>query len=119
MTKHSWIKGDFPERVTIVGGGPAGLSAAIYAARAGLQPVVVAPPLGGQLQGKGVDVENYPGLANMTGPGIVNNMREQAIEFGTKFESEEVIRVDTSDRPIKVFTNTSTIETHTIIVATG
>ena len=45
--------------LVVVGGGPAGLSAAIYAARAGLKPVVVAPPMGGQLQGKGVDVENY------------------------------------------------------------
>ena len=56
---HGWIPSPFPERVTIIGGGPAGLSAAIYAARAGLRPVVVAPPMGGQLQGKGVDVENY------------------------------------------------------------
>eukprot|EP00520_Triparma_pacifica_P012214 CAMPEP_0118668926 /NCGR_PEP_ID=MMETSP0785-20121206/20616_1 /TAXON_ID=91992 /ORGANISM="Bolidomonas pacifica, Strain CCMP 1866" /LENGTH=686 /DNA_ID=CAMNT_0006563551 /DNA_START=149 /DNA_END=2209 /DNA_ORIENTATION=+ len=119
MTKHAWVKGDFPERVTIIGAGPAGLSAAIYAARAGLTPVVVAPPLGGQLQGKGVDVENYPGLANMTGPGVVNNMREQAIQFGTKFQSEEVLSVDTSKRPILVQTNTTSIETHTVIVATG
>lgn len=57
--EHGWTPSPFPERVTIVGGGPAGLSAAIYAARAGLKPVVVAPPMGGQLQGKGVDVENY------------------------------------------------------------
>ncbi|GMH52568.1 hypothetical protein TrRE_jg4901 [Triparma retinervis] len=112
-------EGDFPERVTIIGAGPAGLSAAIYAARAGLTPVVVAPPLGGQLQGKGVDVENYPGLANMTGPGIVNNMREQAIQFGTKFQSEEVLSVDTTKRPMLVKTNTTNIETHTVIVATG
>ena len=119
MTKHSWVKGDFPERVTIIGAGPAGLSAAIYAARAGLMPVVVAPPLGGQLQGKGVDVENYPGLANMTGPGVVNNMREQAIQFGTKFQSEEVLSVDTTKKPMLVKTNSTVIETHTIIVATG
>ena len=57
--EHGWTPSPFPERVTIIGGGPAGLSAAIYAARAGLKPVVVAPPMGGQLQGKGVDVENY------------------------------------------------------------
>jgi thioredoxin len=61
--EHGWTPSQFPERVTIIGGGPAGLSAAIYAARAGLKPVVVAPPMGGQLQGKGVDVENYRELA--------------------------------------------------------
>ena len=114
-----WSPGDFPERVTIIGAGPAGLSAAIYAARSGLTPVVVAPPLGGQLQGKGVDVENYPGLTAMTGPGVVNSMREQAIGFGAKFQSEEVLKVDATVRPIKVFTNSTTIETHTVIVATG
>lgn len=58
---------EFPERVVIVGAGPAGLAAAIYAARAGLGPVIVAPPLGGQLQGKGVMVENYPGVQGNTG----------------------------------------------------
>lgn len=62
---------DFPERVTIIGSGPAGLSAAIYASRAGLRPVVVAPPMGGQLQGKGVMVENYPAVTGVTGPAIV------------------------------------------------
>jgi len=116
---HAWTKGDFPERVTIIGGGPAGIAAAIYAARAGLEPVVVAPPIGGQLQGKGVDVENYPGLANATGPGVISAMRAQAVEFGTRFEAELVHRIDASSRPFKVVTNSSTIETHSIIVATG
>ena len=116
---HSWTPSQFPERVTIIGGGPAGLSAAIYAARAGLRPVVVAPPMGGQLQGKGVDVENYPGLFNVTGPAVVSLMRAQAIEFGTVFEAETVIGIDVDKRPFKVRTNSSTIETHAIIVATG
>jgi NADPH-dependent 2,4-dienoyl-CoA reductase/sulfur reductase-like enzyme len=115
----AWVPGDFPERVAIIGAGPAGLAAAIYAARAGLAPVVIAPPLGGQLQGKGVDVENYPGLPGMTGPGIVAAMREQAVQFGAKFEGVEVLSVDASRRPIVVKTNTSEVETHTVIVATG
>jgi len=117
--EHSWMPGQFPERVTIVGGGPAGLSAAIYAARAGLRPVVVAPPMGGQLQGKGVDVENYPGLSNVTGPAVVSLMRQQAAEFGAIFEAETVTEIDIKSRPIKVKTNSSTIETHAVIVATG
>jgi thioredoxin len=116
---HSWSQSPFPERVTIIGGGPAGLSAAIYASRAGLKPVVVAPPMGGQLQGKGVDVENYPGLFNVTGPAVVSLMRQQAIDFGTSFEAETVLSIDATSRPFKVKTNTSVIETHAIIVATG
>ena len=112
--------GDYPERVVIIGGGPAGLAAAVYAARAGLTPLVVAPSMGGQLQGKGVDVENYPGLANVTGPAVIAAMRQQAAQFGAVFEEDEVIGIDASKRPLKVLTNsTGAIETHSIIVATG
>ena len=75
--------------------------------------------MGGQLQGKGVDVENYPGLANVTGPEVVSAMREQAASFGAVFECEEVIKIDSAVRPFKVYTNSSVIETHAIIVATG
>eukprot|EP00038_Savillea_parva_P026327 m.53232 g.53232 ORF g.53232 m.53232 type:complete len:696 (+) comp7435_c0_seq1:40-2127(+) len=110
---------DFPERVTIIGSGPAGLSAAIYAARAGLRPVVVAPPMGGQLQGKGVMVENYPAVTGVTGPAIVYDMMQQASEFGAAFEQSLVTSVDLSSRPFTVTTNTTQIKTHTIIVATG
>lgn len=117
--KHSYVPSDFPERVTIIGGGPAGMSAAIYAARAGLKPVVVAPPGGGQLVGKGVEVENYPGLANVTGPEVVAAMRSQAAQFGAVFECELVTSINTNERPFKVYTNSSAITTHAIIVATG
>uniref|UniRef100_A0A7S1V572 Thioredoxin domain-containing protein n=1 Tax=Grammatophora oceanica TaxID=210454 RepID=A0A7S1V572_9STRA len=123
---------DFPERVVIVGGGPAGLSAAIYAARAGLEPVVVAPAVGGQLQGKGVVVENFPGIFSPTqewlGPEVVLGMKRQASAYGAVFEHSIVTEVDTSERPFRVttqkeFDNSTTapivIPTHSIIVATG
>ena len=117
---YRWIPGPFPERVTIIGGGPAGMAAAIYAARAGLAPLVIAPSMGGQLQGKGVDVENYPGLSNITGPAVIASMRKQAASFGAVFEEDMVTKVDASTNPLKVYTNTTgKIETHSIIVATG
>ena len=75
--------------------------------------------MGGQLQGKGVDVENYPGLANVTGPEVVAAMREQAASFGAVFECEKVVKVDTSKRPFKIHTNSTIILSHSIIVATG
>ena len=98
-----------------------GMAAAIYAARAGLEPLVIAPSMGGQLQGKGVDVENYPGLlTNTTGPGIIASMRHQAAHFGALFEDDTVMAVDASRRPLRIQTNaTGTIETHSLIVATG
>lgn len=117
--QHGWSKSDFPERVIIIGGGPAGMSAAIYAARAGLNPVVIAPPMGGQLQGKGVDVENYPGMINVTGPAVVSSMRTQAASFGAVFVAETVDALDIQSRPFVVKTNSTNIATHTIIVATG
>lgn len=109
-----------PDAVAIIGGGPAALSAAVYCARAGLRPVVIAPPVGGQLMGKGVDVENYPGLLDMTGPGIVSLMRQQALSFNTAFDGNYITNVDLSERPFKLTTNTSSVlQAHSVIVATG
>jgi thioredoxin reductase len=67
-------------QIVIIGSGPAGLSAAIYSSRAGLKPVVVAPAMGGQLQGKGVGVENFPGVNESTGPNLVHLMQLQVRE---------------------------------------
>lgn len=115
-----WIPGSFPEKVIVIGGGPAGMASAIYAARAGLTPLVIAPSMGGQLQGKGVDVENYPGLHNLTGPAVIASMRTQAIQFGAVFEDDFVTKIDASSRPLRVYANsTGFIEAHSIIVATG
>lgn len=73
---------DEPAKVVVVGGGPAGLAAALYAARAGLSPILIAPVEGGQLLGKGVAVENFPAAVASsgdapTGPAIVEIMRKQ------------------------------------------
>jgi len=115
-----WIPGSFPEKVIVIGGGPAGMASAIYAARAGLSPLVIAPSMGGQLQGKGVDVENYPGLHNLTGPAVIASMRAQAAQFGAVFEEDLVTKIDVSSRPFKIFSNsTGVIEAHSLIVATG
>jgi thiol-disulfide isomerase/thioredoxin len=90
------------EQLAIIGGGPAGLAAAIYAARAGLRPVVIAPPVGGQLQGKGVLVENYPGINGTTGPDIVFDMQKQAAEFGAYFEQDLVVSIDLKSSPMTI-----------------
>jgi len=105
--------------MVIIGSGPAGLAAAIYAARAGLKPVIAAPPMGGQLQGKGVGVENYPGINESTGPNIVHGMQLQAARFGAVFHQDLVLTVDTKARPFTITTNDTEIKTHSIVVATG
>ena len=111
---------DFTERVVIIGAGPAGLAAGIYTARAGLSPIIVAPPMGGQLQGKGVTVENYPGVHGDTGPGIVKLMLKQAHDYGCTFLQESVRALDLSGRPFQVISeNNVTIPTHSVILATG
>jgi thioredoxin reductase len=69
--------GAVPVKLAVVGAGPAGMTAAIYAARAGLKPVVVAPSMGGQLMSKGVNVENYPGIFEASGGDIVRLMKKQ------------------------------------------
>jgi len=119
VQKCSAEGGEVPVKLAVVGGGPAGVTAAIYAARAGLKPVVVAPAMGGQLMSKGVNVENYPGIFEASGGEIIRLMRKQAMRFAATFEEEGALAVDLSSRPFKITTNTSVILAQSIVIATG
>ena len=107
--------------VIILGSGPAGLSAAIYATRAGLHPLVIAgAEAGGQLM-LTTEVENYPGFADpIMGPDLMANMRAQAERVGAEFMSEDAGAVDLRTRPFRVAVQSGeTHEAHAIIIATG
>ncbi len=106
--------------VIILGGGPAGLTAAIYAARANLNPVLVEGlQPGGQLTIT-TDVENYPGFSEaVDGPKLMMDMHAQAERVGTKFISGAATKVELSNRPFEVEVDGQTIEAKTLIIATG
>jgi thioredoxin reductase (NADPH) len=106
--------------VVIVGSGPAGLTAAIYAGRGNLMPLIVAGSQpGGQLTLTS-DVENYPGFAEaILGPELMDVMRKQAERFGTEFVDDDMVGGDLSSRPFTVKTAERTWHTKTLIVATG
>jgi len=108
------------ERVVIIGSGPAGLTAAIYAARANLRPLVLAGGLyGGQLM-LTTEVENYPGFPEgILGPELMIKFREQAERFGARIENVDVTEVDFTKRPFSIRTGDAEYETQTAIVATG
>jgi thioredoxin reductase (NADPH) len=107
-------------QVTIVGTGPAGLTAAIYAARAGLNPVIYAGVQhGGQLTTT-TEVENFPGFKDpIMGPELMNDMTAQAERVGTKILYEEITKADFSGRPLKLWAGDKEIISQSVIIATG
>jgi len=107
-------------RVLIVGSGPAGYTAAIYSARAGLEPLMLAGlNFGGQLMIT-TDVENYPGYPDgVSGPLMMEEFQKQAERFGTEILFEDATRVDLSSRPFKVATDSKEYSADSVIVATG
>jgi thioredoxin reductase (NADPH) len=112
--------------VVIIGSGPAGLTAAIYTARANLAPLLIegepsstSDQPGGQLM-LTTEVENFPGFPHgVMGPELMANMREQALRFGTEIITEKVTRVDVSERPFKVWIRDELHLANALIVSTG
>ena len=104
----------------IIGGGPAGYTAALYAARANLKPLVIEGfQWGGQLMITS-DVENYPGYADgIMGPEMMSDFRRQAERFGAEFVTDDVTEVDFSERPFKILVDKDEYRAQSVIVATG
>ncbi len=106
--------------IVIIGSGPAGLTAAIYASRSGYTPLVIeGVPAGGQLLVT-TDVENFPGFPEgISGPDLVENMRKQAERFGTQFVMKDVTRVDLKIYPFLITAEDTEYTARSLIVATG
>jgi thioredoxin reductase (NADPH) len=106
--------------VIIIGGGPAGYTAALYSARANLEPLVIEGfNWGGQLMITS-DVENYPGYADgVMGPAMMQDFRRQAERFGAEFLTDDVTKVDFSERPFKVNVGNDEYLADAVVVATG
>ena len=122
------IEKQIHKKIVILGSGPAGLTAAVYAGRAQLEPLVIdGPQPGGQLTIT-TDVENYPGFAKgIMGPVLMDEFREQALRFGTEIINVWIDRVDLSQRPFTLFGKesedsaevTTIIKADTLIISTG
>ncbi|HEX5630987.1 MAG TPA: thioredoxin-disulfide reductase [Acidimicrobiia bacterium] len=108
------------EQIVIIGSGPAGLTAAVYAARGGLQPLVIEGlAAGGQLM-LTTEVENYPGYPDgIMGPEMMGLFRKQAERFGTRFVTSDVTRVDFSSRPFGIWVDAAEYRAEAVIISTG
>lgn len=108
------------ENVIIIGSGPAGLTAALYTARANLQPLMIEGyETGGQLMTTS-EVENYPGFVHgIQGPELMTTMRQQVERFGTRFVTRNVTKVDFSSRPFKIWVDNDLYTAHSVIISTG
>ena len=109
-----------PEKVIIVGSGPAGLTAAIYAARADLDPLMFeGSQAGGQLM-LTTEVENYPGFPDgILGPDLMDQMRKQAERFETRIQTVDVTKVDFSSRPFRIWVGADEYQAESVIISTG
>lgn len=104
----------------IIGGGPAGLSAALYAARGKLDTLLIERAKFGGQAATTADLENYPGsITNCTGPSLIARMKEQAQGFGTKFEKDEITEVQLEGEIKTLYGKKDTYQGKTIIIATG
>jgi len=114
------VNGNDMREVIIIGGGPAGYTAALYAARANLRPLVIEGfSWGGQLMITS-DVENYPGYPEgIMGPEMMQDFRRQAERFGAEFITDDVTKVDFSERPFRVWVEDDEHRAQTVIIATG
>ena len=116
------------EKIVIIGSGPAGYTAALYAARANMNPLLIDGGLptgpgdlgaGGQLMIT-TEVENYPGfMEGITGPALMDEMRAQCLRFGTRIVEDRVTRTDLSQRPFHLWVNEDRYEAQTVIICTG
>ena len=107
-------------KLIVIGGGPAGYTAALYAARADLEPLVIEGfQWGGQLMITS-DVENYPGYADgVLGPEMMQDFRRQAGRFGAEFLTDDVTRVDFSERPFRLWVGDDEYRAEAVVIATG
>ena len=112
------------ENLVIIGSGPAGYTAAIYAARANLKPVMFEGFEAGGLPGGQLmtttEVENFPGFPEgITGPQLMTRMKEQAVRWGTECHTEDVTSVDLSQRPFTIRSQEREVKAHSVVIATG